>query len=145
MSIKLLRLIVFWFSLCSVQRDAHCGLGVTADFGFEELLRYSFWLEGSFSSSFNMSTIEECRGFCLKHNCTSLYFMDYVDKKTCTLYEGDRYHPTRRSAWVITGFKLNYASHRLCFKGKSCFLYHFSSSLGKRIFKFAQNIYKRRF
>ncbi|XP_078341994.1 uncharacterized protein LOC111105682 isoform X2 [Crassostrea virginica] len=99
-----------------LHRDAHCGEGITADFGFEELLRYSFWLEGSLSSSFNKSTIEECRGFCLKHNCTSLYFMDYADKKTCTLYEGDRYHPTRRSAWVITGSELNYASHRLCFK-----------------------------
>lgn len=103
---------------CQTQlhRDIRCK-NTSVDFGFEELKRFSFWLEGPTFSFTNITSIHDCRQFCLTTGCTSLYFTEYSDSQTCSLNNGDRYHPTRQAAWVLTGSSLNYASHRLCFKG----------------------------
>ncbi|XP_062589227.1 uncharacterized protein LOC134250885 isoform X2 [Saccostrea cucullata] len=100
-----------------LQRDIKCRNG-TIDFGFEELRRFSFWLnsENTQQSYKNISSIEGCRQFCLKNNCTSLSFKKYTSDQACSLSLGDRYHPARMFAWVQTGVKLNFVSHRLCFK-----------------------------
>ncbi|XP_062589229.1 uncharacterized protein LOC134250886 [Saccostrea cucullata] len=101
-----------------LQRDIRCHKG-TVDYGFEELKRFSFWLEKEDNSPYvvrNISTIEGCRQFCLSNNGTALSFQIYSDRTECSLSFGDRYHPTRQSAWVQTGVILNQAAHRLCFK-----------------------------
>lgn len=102
-----------------MQRDKKCRSG-SIDFGFEELKRFSFWLEKEDNSPYtvqNISTIEGCRKFCINNNCIALSFSTYTSLQECSLSFGDRYHPTRKGAWVQTGVILNYAAHRLCLKG----------------------------
>ncbi|XP_048738543.2 uncharacterized protein LOC125653234 isoform X2 [Ostrea edulis] len=101
-----------------LQRDIKCGSG-TVDFGFEEMKRFSFWLPKEDNSAHtvqNISTIEGCRKFCIKNNCTALSFSTNSKHQECFLSFGDRYHPTRKASWVQTGAIYNYASHRLCYK-----------------------------
>ncbi|XP_062589196.1 uncharacterized protein LOC134250867 [Saccostrea cucullata] len=101
-----------------LQRDIKCKRD-TIDFGYEELKRFSYWLEKEDNSPFdakNISSIKGCRQFCLRNNCTALSFQKYTSSQRCSLSFGDRYHPTRTVAWVQTGSSQHYASHRLCFK-----------------------------
>ncbi|XP_061178746.1 uncharacterized protein LOC133187405 [Saccostrea echinata] len=101
-----------------LQRDKKCQNGIV-DFGFEELKRFSYWLEKEDNSPFdvkNISSIKGCRQFCVRNNCTALSFQKYTSSPKCSLSFGDRYHPTRMMSWVQTGSTKHYAAHRLCFK-----------------------------
>lgn len=82
---------------------------------------FGFRLNGLTFATSNITMIQDCRRLCLT-GYKSLFFIndENSDYHThiCSLYKGDRYHPTRQAAWVLSGFIHMFASHRLCFSGK---------------------------